>query len=146
MFSYRSNRTLGSLKSVFNVFRGKSSLGVPVSTPKHLQRDEYKHKQWQKKTVSQSCGRCQYRLWQTDRELKANRPDIVIKNKQDKTCLLFDMTIPLKNCQNIKTFKSKSVKECGGWKPPIIPVVIGTLGLTKHDKESTGEIYTTNAE
>ena len=45
MLFYKSKSTLGSLKSVFNVFKGKSSLGAPVSTPKHLQRDEYKHKQ-----------------------------------------------------------------------------------------------------
>ena len=28
-----------------------------------------------------------------DREIKANRPDIVIKDKQDKSCLLIDMSI-----------------------------------------------------
>ena len=65
-------------------------------------------------------------LWdmpiQTDREIKANRPDIVIKDKQEKSCLLIDMSIPtekntsvrlLKSCQNIKTSKSR-LSECGG--------------------------------
>ena len=37
-------------------------------------------------------------LWdtpiQTDREIKANRPDIVVKDKQEKSCLLIDMSIP----------------------------------------------------
>jgi hypothetical protein len=37
-------------------------------------------------------------LWnqgiQTDREVLANRPDIIIKNKKDKTCLLIDVSIP----------------------------------------------------
>jgi hypothetical protein len=37
-------------------------------------------------------------LWnqgiQTDREVLANRPDIIIKNKKDKTCLLIDVAIP----------------------------------------------------
>ena len=39
-------------------------------------------------------------LWdmpiQTYREIKANRPDIVIKNKQEKNCLLIDVSIKLK--------------------------------------------------
>jgi hypothetical protein len=29
-----------------------------------------------------------------DREVLANRPDIIIKNKKDKTCLLIDVAIP----------------------------------------------------
>jgi hypothetical protein len=37
-------------------------------------------------------------LWnqevQTDREVLANRPDIIIKNKEDKICLLIDVAIP----------------------------------------------------
>jgi hypothetical protein len=37
-------------------------------------------------------------LWnqgiQTDREVLANRPDIIVKNKKDKTCLLIDVAIP----------------------------------------------------
>ena len=37
-------------------------------------------------------------LWnmpiQTDREIKANRSDIVIRNKKEKRCLLIDMSIP----------------------------------------------------
>jgi hypothetical protein len=31
---------------------------------------------------------------QTDREVLANRPDVIIKNKKDKTCLLIDVAIP----------------------------------------------------
>ena len=30
----------------------------------------------------------------TDREVTANRPDIIIKNKQEKTCTLIDVAIP----------------------------------------------------
>jgi hypothetical protein len=37
-------------------------------------------------------------LWnqriQTDREVMANRPDIIINNKKDKICLLIDVAIP----------------------------------------------------
>jgi len=39
-------------------------------------------------------------LWdmpiQTGSEIKANRPDIVIKNKQEDKCLLIDVSIKLK--------------------------------------------------
>jgi hypothetical protein len=31
---------------------------------------------------------------QTDREVLANRPDMIIKNKKDKTCLLIDVAVP----------------------------------------------------
>ena len=37
-------------------------------------------------------------LWnqtvQTDREVTANRPDVIIKNKKEKTCTLIDVAIP----------------------------------------------------
>jgi hypothetical protein len=37
-------------------------------------------------------------LWnqgvQTDREVLANRPDIIVKNKKERTCLLIDVVIP----------------------------------------------------
>ena len=45
-------------------------------------------------------------LWdtpiQTDGEIKANRPDIVIKNKKEKNCLLIDMSIPPKRTLQLK--------------------------------------------
>jgi hypothetical protein len=37
-------------------------------------------------------------LWdqgvQTDREILANRPDIIVKNKKDITCLLIEVAMP----------------------------------------------------
>ena len=39
----------------------------------------------------------------TDRTIAANRPDIVLKNKKDKTCLLIDMTTPLDTNTLVKT-------------------------------------------
>jgi hypothetical protein len=30
----------------------------------------------------------------TDREVKANRPDIIIKNKKEKKCVLINVAIP----------------------------------------------------
>ena len=39
----------------------------------------------------------------TERTIAANRPDIVLKNKKDKTCLLIYMTIPLDTNTSVKT-------------------------------------------
>jgi hypothetical protein len=37
-------------------------------------------------------------LWnqgvQTDREVLANRPDVIIKNKKEKICTLMDVSVP----------------------------------------------------
>jgi hypothetical protein len=64
-------------------------------------------------------------LWnqgiQTDREVLANRPDIIVKNKKEKTCLLIDVAIPSdKNViqkQAEKKLKYKNLRqkfrECG---------------------------------
>ena len=38
--------------------------------------------------MSQCCGE------HTDREVTANRPDIIIKNKKEKTCTPIDVAIP----------------------------------------------------
>jgi len=56
---------------------------------------------------------------QTDKEIKANRPDIVVKDKKERTCLLFDMFIPtegntslkiMENSQSTKILRLKSRK------------------------------------
>jgi hypothetical protein len=48
-------------------------------------------------------------LWnqgvQTDREVLANRLDIIIKNKKDKICLLIDVAIP--SDRNVIQMESK---------------------------------------
>ena len=41
----------------------------------------------------------------TDRTIAANRLDIVLKNKKDKTCLLIDMTIPLNTNTSVKSME-----------------------------------------
>jgi hypothetical protein len=48
----------------------------------------------------------------TDREVLANRPDIIIKNRKEKTCILIDMAIPAdrnvirKEAEKILKYKS----------------------------------------
>ena len=44
----------------------------------------------------------------TDRTIAANRPNIVLKNKKDKTYLLVDMNIPLDTNTSVKTTEKLS--------------------------------------
>ena len=41
----------------------------------------------------------------TDRTIKANRPDIVVKNDNDKTCFLIDMSVLSATSASLKTFE-----------------------------------------
>ena len=76
---------------------------------------------------------------QTDGEIKAHRPDIVIKNKKEKNCLLIDMSIPTEKNTSVKVTERLSkykdleieVQRMWGVKATTIPVVIGILGLIK---------------
>ena len=48
-------------------------------------------------------------LWdmpiQTDKEIKANRPDIAVKDKKERTCLVIDMFIPTERNTSLKTME-----------------------------------------
>ena len=73
----------------------------------------------------------------TDRQVTANRPDIVIKNKTEKTCTLIDVAIPegrnivQKEAENRLKYKSLCivVKRMWNLKCTIIPVIIGATGI-----------------
>jgi hypothetical protein len=80
-------------------------------------------------------------LWnqgiQTDREVLANRPDIIIKNKKHKTCLLIDVAIPSdknviqKEAEKKLKYKNLSIETQRMWgmKCFVIPVIIGATGI-----------------
>ena len=80
----------------------------------------------------------------TDRTISANRPDIVQKNKKDKTCLLIDMTVPLNANTSVKTtekldkYKDLEIEVERMWefKTTTVPVVMRTLGTIKKGLES----------
>ena len=86
-------------------------------------------------------------LWdmpiETDREIKANRPDIVIKEKQEKSCLLIDISISTEKNTSVKATEKLSkykdpeieIERMWGMKATTIPVVIGALGLIKKGLE-----------
>ena len=44
----------------------------------------------------------------TDREVKSNRPDIIIKDRVQKTCLLIDMAIPSERNTSVKVVEKLS--------------------------------------
>ena len=47
-------------------------------------------------------------LIHTDREIKANRPDIIVKGKEQKQCYLIDMTVPSKRNVSAKEVEKLS--------------------------------------
>ena len=80
----------------------------------------------------------------TDRTIAANRLDIVLKNKKDKTCLLIDMAIPLNSNTSVKTMEKLTkykdleieVERMWGLQTTTVPVVMGALGTIKKDMEN----------
>jgi len=71
----------------------------------------------------------------TDREVTANRPDIIIKNKKEETCTLIDVAIPAdrnvqKEAEKKLKYKSLCIEIQRMWnlKCTIIPVIIGATG------------------
>jgi hypothetical protein len=73
----------------------------------------------------------------TDREVTANRPDIIIKNNEEKTCTLIDVAIPAdrnvvqKEAEKKLKYKSLSIEIQRMWnlKCVILPVIIGATGI-----------------
>jgi hypothetical protein len=63
----------------------------------------------------------------------AKRPDIIIKNKKDKTCLLIDVTIPLdknvikKKAEKKLKHKNVSIEIQRMWNMRcfVVPIIIG---------------------
>jgi hypothetical protein len=54
---------------------------------------------------------CNHRV-HTDREVVANRPDIVVKNKKEKTCMLIDVAIPADRNVTQKEAEKKGKSKC----------------------------------
>ena len=79
----------------------------------------------------------------TDREIRANRPDIIVKDKTNKVCLLIDVAVPSDSNVSIKEFEKKSkykdleieIQRMWKTKTKVISVVIGALGVMSKDFE-----------
>jgi hypothetical protein len=80
----------------------------------------------------------------TETEVTANKPDIIIKNKKKKTCILIDVAIPAdrnvtqKDAEKKLKYKSLCIEIQRIWnmKYMIIPVV---KGLTKNLEATPGK-------
>ena len=79
----------------------------------------------------------------TDRELKANKPDIVIKDKKENRCVIIDVAVPSESNTSIKVTEKLSkykdleieIARMWGMRTETIPVIIGALGLMKRGME-----------
>ena len=75
----------------------------------------------------------------TDREIKANRPDIVVKDKKERKCMLINIAVPserntsAKFTEKLSKYKDLEIETNRMWdmKTETIPVVVGALGLIK---------------
>ena len=89
-----------------------------------------------------------------DREISANRLEIVIKNNRDKICTLTDVAIPsdkntsTKVSEKLSKYKDLEIEITRMWriKAEIVSVVVGALGVIKKGseklvKEIPGNIY-----
>jgi len=80
----------------------------------------------------------------TDKEIKANRPEIVVKDKKERTCLLIDMSTPTERNTSLKTMvkltKYKDleieIEKTWGMKTTTVPVIIGAFGLVNKGTEN----------
>ena len=71
----------------------------------------------------------------TDRKIDTSRPDIIIKNYEERTCTMMDVAAPsdqnisLKEFQKLSKYKDLEVEVTKTWKlkTKIIPLVIGAL-------------------
>ena len=78
-------------------------------------------------------------LVRTDRSIQANRPDIVIKHKQNKTSQLIDISvssdssISAKEFEELGKYKDLETEIAKIWKmkTKTAPVIVGALGMIK---------------
>jgi fructose-1,6-bisphosphatase/sedoheptulose 1,7-bisphosphatase-like protein len=73
----------------------------------------------------------------TDREVTANRPHVIIKNKKEKTCTLIvvakpaDRNVVQKEAENKLKYKSMGIEIQRMWnlECTIIPIIVGATGI-----------------
>ena len=80
----------------------------------------------------------------TDRTIQANRPDIIIKDRKNKVCVLIDMSVPTDKNISVKVFDKLSkykdleieIQKMWNLKTITVPVVVGSLGMIKKDTQA----------
>ena len=85
----------------------------------------------------------------TNKEVTANRPEIVIKDRKEKKCICIDMSVPSernvasKETEKLSEYKDLEIEVTRMWqmKTTVISVIIGALGLdTKRMNELVSKI------
>ena len=79
----------------------------------------------------------------TDRNISANRPDIIVKDRNKGSCLLIDMSIPTdrnissKEFDKLSKYKDLEIDIRKMWKlrASTVPVIVGALGMIKKGTE-----------
>ena len=88
----------------------------------------------------------------TDREIKANRPVIVVKDKKERRCVLIDIAVPSESNTSAKFTEKLSkyndleieVNRMCDMKTETIPVVLGALGLIEKGLDKVTSRITVN--
>ena len=88
-------------------------------------------------------------LWdfnlQTDNEIQARRPDIVIHDKSNKICFIIDVAIPVevrvhqKEVEKIEKYNDlrRELQRLWKFKTKVVPIVIDALGTVTKSKIAT---------
>ena len=84
----------------------------------------------------------------TDRRIVANRPDLVIHNKKERTCLLIDVAVPddkiilMKQAEKMIKYKDLEIEITRMWnvKARTVPVIVGALGTVKKEAEKNTDV------
>ena len=75
----------------------------------------------------------------TERELSANKPDIVIKDHADRCCKLIDVSVPadrntsMKVIEKLSKYKDLEIEIARMWgmRTETVPIIVGALGLIR---------------
>ena len=86
---------------------------------------------------------------QTDRTIPNNKPDIIIRDNEKRTCMLIDVAIPgdrnviKKGAEKILKYKDLTIEIQRMWnvKTRVIPVIIGATGTFPNHSENTCATY-----
>ena len=83
----------------------------------------------------------------TDREIKCNRPDMVVKNKSDKSCLIIDFAVPCdhnvaqKEREKLQKYHDLKleIERMRHTKAEIVPNVIGATGCLLYTSDAADD-------
>ena len=84
---------------------------------------------------------------QCDREIKARKPDIVVVNKNERSCTIIDIAtlgdirVSKKEKEKIERYQKLKREIKRIWSSKVIPVVVRAHGSTSNKLRRTGSCY-----